>query len=127
MLRTLASLAACLILLGCADAAAPDDAASESVKGQASAAIASRTDTVSAEFACEGGPLMAAMFDNAANTATVRIREETFLLEGQPVGSGIWYAGEGRVLRGKGGDVTWTNGETLIACKAVSGPAAPSH
>ncbi len=127
MLRTLAPLAACLVLLGCADAAAPDGAASDSAQGQAAAAIASRPATVSAEFVCEGGPPMAVTFDNVANTATVQIRKESFLLEGQPVGSGIWYAGEGRVLRGKGGDATWTNGETLIACKAVSGPAAPSN
>lgn len=120
-------LAACLALLGCADTPAPDEGASDSVQAQTSDAIASPPETVNAEFVCEGGPPMAVTFDNAANTATVRIREETFLLEGQPAGSGIWYAGEDRVLRGKGGDVTWTNGETMIACEAISGPAAPEN
>ena len=62
---------------------------------------------VTARYRCEDGTLLIATFDNRADTVTLRERGRTLgVLESQRPGSGIWYAGSGMTLRGKGRDAS---------------------
>ncbi|RHW19442.1 hypothetical protein D1610_02275 [Sphingomonas gilva] len=72
----------------------------------------------SADYACEDGPDFTASFDNDADTATIALAGEApVVLAGQRPASGIWYAGEGWELRGKGRDATLTRpGEPPVEC-----------
>ncbi len=59
--------------------------------------------TAEATYDCTpGGPMLMVRFDNRADTATVMLDGRTIRLEGQRPASGIWYAGDGYELRGKG-------------------------
>lgn len=73
-----------------------------------------------ASYACEGGPDFTASFDNDADTATIALAgEDAVVLDGQRPASGIWYAGNGWELRGKGDDATLTRpGESPVDCTA---------
>lgn len=74
----------------------------------------------SADYACEDGPDFIASFDNDADTATVTLAgEEPVVLAGQRPASGIWYAGDGWELRGKGREAILTRpGEPPVDCTA---------
>jgi membrane-bound inhibitor of C-type lysozyme len=57
---------------------------------------------VEARYRCADGTALAVRFDNRADTATVVEARGATVLRGQRPASGIWYAGEGYSLRGKG-------------------------
>lgn len=62
-----------------------------------------------AVYSCDDALGFAVAFDNDANTAIVTMGErKPVTLAGQRPASGIWYAGEGWELRGKGDAVTLT-------------------
>ncbi|WP_322964267.1 MliC family protein [Sphingomonas fuzhouensis] len=64
---------------------------------------------VSTTFRCENGSHFWVRFDNRDDSALVRFGDDLEMrLEGQPVASGIHYAGFGHDLRGKGGEVVLT-------------------
>jgi membrane-bound inhibitor of C-type lysozyme len=61
----------------------------------------------SATYNCDDGPGFAVAFDNDADTATVTLAGQApVVLAGRRPASGIWYAGDGWELRGKGEDAT---------------------
>jgi len=64
---------------------------------------------VSAVYRCIDGSRINVRFDNRADTATVRSAGTVLaVLRGQRPASGIWYAGGGYELRGKGKAATFT-------------------
>lgn len=68
-------------------------------------------DNVTARYRCDDGTTLVALFDNRADTATLRQGGRTLgVLEGQRPASGIWYAGGGLTLRGKGEHATFVRG-----------------
>ncbi|WP_343525848.1 MliC family protein [Sphingomonas sp.] len=82
---------------------------------------------VSTTFQCENGSRFWVRFDNRDDSALLRFGNEAdrrddlaVRLEGQPVASGLHYAGFGHDLRGKGSEVVLTRptGESL-RCSAV--------
>ncbi|MDP1028282.1 MliC family protein [Sphingomonas sp. KR1UV-12] len=56
----------------------------------------------SATYQCDGGAVLTVRFDNRADTATLAMKGQSVTLAGQRAASGIWYAGAGYDLRGKG-------------------------
>lgn len=76
--------------------------------------------TASAEYRCADGYAFHIAFDNRANTGTISRRgKQIAVLEAQRAGSGIWYAGGGYNLRGKGNDADFTRpGEQATHCTA---------
>ncbi|WP_294239806.1 MliC family protein [uncultured Sphingomonas sp.] len=78
---------------------------------------------VSQTFQCDNGSRFWARFDNRDDSALLRFDGDLELrLAGQPVASGIHYAGFGHDLRGKGGEVVLTRptGDAL-RCTALQG------
>lgn len=73
---------------------------------------------VTARYQCENGTLLIATFDNRADTVTLRARGRTLgVLKGQRPASGIWYAGDGMTLRGKGRDARFeVEGQAPVHC-----------
>lgn len=66
-------------------------------------------DAVTARYRCRDGSTLAVAFDNRADTATLRQGGRLLgVLQGQRPASGIWYAGDGMTLRGKGDRATFT-------------------
>lgn len=78
-------------------------------------------DQISVRYGCENGTEFAARFDNRANTAVISLPSISVQLEGQPVGSGIHYAGHGYDLRGKGDRATFSRPRFApTECRALS-------
>ena len=74
---------------------------------------------VSAVFACEDGSSVSVLFDNVADRAELSFADgRTATLAGQRPASGMWYAGGGYELRGKGDDVTITTADGARRCRA---------
>nr|WP_274611223.1 MliC family protein [Sphingomonas sp. JUb134] len=75
---------------------------------------------VTARYQCEDGTLLIATFDNRADTVTLRALGRTLgVLKGQRPASGIWYAGDGMTLRGKGRDASFeADGQAPVHCVA---------
>jgi hypothetical protein len=76
---------------------------------------------ISTNFQCENGSRFWVRFDNRDDSALLRLDGDLEVrLAGQPVASGIHYAGFGHDLRGKGGEVVLTRptGDSL-SCTAV--------
>ncbi|MFV0623687.1 MliC family protein [Sphingomonas sp. ac-8] len=75
---------------------------------------------VTARYRCDDGTTLVAAFDNRADTVTLRRGNATLgVLEGQRPASGIWYAGDGMTLRGKGDRATFTrDGRGKTECTA---------
>lgn len=68
-----------------------------------------RPPTATAHYTCNGGFAFAVRFDNRADTATLsRGGRMLATLAQQRAASGIWYSGQGYVLRGKGAAATLT-------------------
>lgn len=76
-------------------------------------------DKVTARYRCTDGTAFRATFDNVRDVATLVLPGDTIRLDGQRPASGIWYAGQGHELRGKGDDATLKrpNAPTLT-CRA---------
>jgi len=76
--------------------------------------------TVSASYRCIDGSRINVRFDNRADTATIRSGGKLVaVLQGKRPASGIWYAGRGYELRGKGEDATFTQpGLPPLACRS---------
>jgi membrane-bound inhibitor of C-type lysozyme len=76
--------------------------------------------TASALYVCSGGGTVRVKFDNRADTATIATDETgPVTLLGQRPASGIWYAGGGYDLRGKGREATITMPRgTAVTCIA---------
>ncbi len=75
---------------------------------------------VTARYRCKDGTRLVATFDNRADTVTLREGGRTLgVLEGQRPASGIWYAGSGMTLRGKGRDARFeAEGRAPTQCVA---------
>jgi membrane-bound inhibitor of C-type lysozyme len=90
-----------------------------------------------ARYRCDDGTLFTARFDREGGPATLTFeqpdpstgapdaidRDFRVVLEPQPVGSGMWYAGGGWSLRGKGPDATLTRPDGRMATCRAGGPA----
>lgn len=64
------------------------------------------------------GVLLDMTFDNGKYSALLFFKGEKIELQGQPVGSGIWYKNDEYELRGKGEDIILTkNGEIVFKSK----------
>jgi membrane-bound inhibitor of C-type lysozyme len=76
--------------------------------------------TASADYRCADGYAFHIAFDNRANTGTVSVRgKQLVVLDAQRAGSGIWYAGTGYNLRGKGDEADFIRpGATATHCTA---------
>lgn len=76
--------------------------------------------TASADYRCADGYAFHIVFDNRANTGTVSVHgKQVVVLDAQRAASGIWYAGGGYTLRGKGIDADFTRpGEDATHCSA---------
>lgn len=75
---------------------------------------------VEAQYRCEGGSPLAVRFDNRADSATATRDGRSVVLRGQRPASGIWYAGEGYVLRGKGDRARFEQPDgTATECRAT--------
>ncbi len=75
----------------------------------------------SRNFQCDNGSRFWVRFDNRNDSALMRLDDDLEIrLAGQPVASGIHYAGFGHDLRGKGGEVVLTRptGDSL-RCTAM--------
>lgn len=76
--------------------------------------------TATARYRCAGGFSFVARFDNQTDTATLRVQGRRLAtLTGQRPASGIWYAGMGFTLRGKGkqADLVRPDG-SVLRCSA---------
>ena len=75
---------------------------------------------VAASYRCVDGSRINVRFDNRADTATVRSAGKLIaVLKGRRPASGIWYAGSGYELRGKGRDAIFTQPKLPpLACVA---------
>ncbi len=80
---------------------------------------ATKNDTIDAAFDCNGGARLSVTFDNKAGVAIVRTQAGGMHVLTQTVsGSGYSYEAEGRKLRGKGREATWTDaGKAPLACR----------
>jgi membrane-bound inhibitor of C-type lysozyme len=107
----LAATALALVLAGCGDPARD---------GGVPAAGVALPATAIAQYRCADGTRFVATFDNRAGTATLRSREATLgVLVQQRAASGIWYAGDGLTLRGKGRDASLARaGQPETQCQA---------
>jgi membrane-bound inhibitor of C-type lysozyme len=105
------ALALVLVLAGCGSTA-PEEGGP--------AAGTALPDTAVARYRCSDGTRFVATFDNHAGTGTLRSGEATLgVLAQQRAASGIWYAGNGMTLRGKGRDATFSQeGQPATACRA---------
>ena len=76
--------------------------------------------TAAADYHCADGYAFHVAFDNRANTGTISVRgKQVAVLDAQRTGSGIWYAGGGYNLRGKGDAADFTRpGEPATHCTA---------
>lgn len=76
--------------------------------------------TASASYRCEDGFSFDVAFDNRANTATIKARGKTLaVLDAKRAASGIWYAGTGFTLRGKGDSAAFDRpGHDQTQCRA---------
>jgi membrane-bound inhibitor of C-type lysozyme len=76
--------------------------------------------TASADYRCADGYAFHIAFDNRANTAALSVHgKQLAVLDAQRTGSGIWYAGGGYNLRGKGDEADFTRpGEDATHCTA---------
>ncbi|WP_083719843.1 MliC family protein [Sphingomonas jeddahensis] len=73
-----------------------------------------------ATYRCDDSTGFRAIFDNQRDTATLALAATTVRLAGQRPASGIWYAGEGHELRGKGKVATLTRpGNPPLTCHAA--------
>lgn len=81
--------------------------------------IATPANTPTARYSC-GDLRFTASFDNQGDSATLELPGETpMTLAGQRPASGIWYAGGGWELRGKGNTATLTRpGAPTVNCTA---------
>jgi|GEM_PF-3166871 len=72
-----------------------------------------------AAYRCDNGTKFTVRFD--ANSALVQWSDgRRATLPQQKAASGMWYAGKGYELRGKGDDATWTEPQAApTECKAV--------
>ena len=78
-------------------------------------------DQISVRYRCENGTEFAARFDNRANTVVISLPSISVQLDGQPVASGIHYAGHGYDLRGKGDRATFSRPRFApTECRALS-------
>ena len=77
--------------------------------------------TITARYQCDDKSAFTATFDNKRDTALLTLRRRSVTLKGQRPASGIWYAGDGYELRGKGSSARLTRpGGTVITCSAQS-------
>lgn len=76
------------------------------LKPQTGQAGSAAGDQVTARFRCTDGFTFTALFDNAADVVTLILPSGKVRLPSQRPASGIWYAGQGYELRGKGRDAT---------------------
>ncbi len=75
--------------------------------------------TITARYRCDDKSAFTATFDNRRDTALLTLRRRSVTLKGQRPASGIWYAGDGYELRGKGSSARLTRpGGTVITCSA---------
>lgn len=75
-------------------------------------------DQVATRFVCDEGTTFRARFDNRANNVLLSLPNGRIRLAGQPVASGMHYAGKGYDLRGKGRTVTLSrSGHTDVQCQ----------
>ena len=77
-----------------------------------------QSDTIEAAFTCDGGARLSVTFDNKAGVAVVRTQDGGLHVLPRTVsGSGYSYEAEGRTLRGKGREATWTDRNAApLAC-----------
>lgn len=82
-----------------------------------------QSTTVDASFACDGGARLSVTFDNKATVAIVRTQAGGLhVLTRTITGSGYGYEAEGRALRGKGREATWTDrGTAPLTCRDMAG------
>ena len=82
-----------------------------------------QSTTVEAAFACDGGARLSVTFDHKAAVAIVRTQAGGLhVLTRTVTGSGYGYEAEGRSLRGKGRDATWTDrGAAALMCRDQTG------
>lgn len=82
-----------------------------------------QSSTVEAAFACDGGARLSVTFDNKAAVAIVRTQDGGLhALTRTITGSGYGYEAEGRALRGKGREATWTDrGVKPLMCRDMAG------
>jgi membrane-bound inhibitor of C-type lysozyme len=77
-------------------------------------------DRIVATYRCDDSTGFRVTFDNQRDTATLALPGATVRLAGQRPASGIWYAGQGFELRGKGKAATLTRpGNPPITCRAA--------
>lgn len=82
------------------------------------AGAAAASDRIYATYLCQDGSRFRVLFDNASNTAELRLAGGlTAMLAAQPTGSGIHYAGGDYDLRGKGPEATITGPDGPIGCR----------
>ncbi len=78
------------------------------------------TDDAVAHYRCDNGTTFRAAFDDRRDIATLRLPTGVIRLNGKRPASGIWYAGQGYDLRGKGKDATLTPPESQpLACRVL--------
>ncbi|OWK28831.1 membrane-bound lysozyme-inhibitor of c-type lysozyme [Sphingomonas dokdonensis] len=78
----------------------------------------SAADQITTRFACDDNTTFRARFDNRANDVVLDLPNGRVRLAGQPVASGMHYAGAGYDLRGKGRTVTLTRrGTADVQCR----------
>lgn len=128
MRRLIATVAAGAMLYGCSERGDDNAVDLDASASRASADIAnyadatrsrSRPKSAGAMYDCADGTVLAVRFDNRADTAAVRISGKPLTLAQKRAASGIWYAGDGAELRGKGRAATWTApGGAAVDCTA---------
>jgi membrane-bound inhibitor of C-type lysozyme len=79
----------------------------------------SQADRVEATFDCDGGARLSVTFENKAGAAVVRTQDGGLHVLTRTIsGSGYSFEAEGRALRGKGREATWTDrGAKALACR----------
>ncbi len=80
---------------------------------------AKKNEAIEAAFDCNGGARLSVTFDNKVGVVIVRTQAGGMHVLTRTIsGSGYAYEAEGRKLRGKGRDATWTDaGAAPLTCQ----------
>ena len=111
MKKTIILLCAAFFIISC-------EKSSREVENKSAEEKISLNEIVKSTLRDSNGVILEMTFDNSRYTVVLMIKGEKIELQGQPVGSGIWYKNDEYELRGKGEDVVLTqNGKVVFKSK----------
>ena len=110
MIRALGPAALVLLLAACGGGAPAPGGNDQGAAPEPAASGDTDIDLspVTLIYRCDDKTVLTAVFDNRVGNLTLREGGKTLgVLDSQPAASGIWYAGDGMTLRGKGREASF--------------------